>query len=97
MAKAGSAAVGLALLADHFGEGFERSAVNYLLRADLEDRMHPNPLIVSLADSCLFRYGRLDAELAEQSQRYVQWRQHWQRISINLDADRKAKGLPSVT
>ena len=82
--KSRSAAVALALLADHFGDGFEQSAVNNLLRADLEDRFHPNPLIVSLADSCLFRYGRLDAALAEQTQRYVQWRQHWRRISTNL-------------
>jgi len=84
--KSRSAAVALALIADHLGDGFEYDAVESLLRADLEDRIHPNPLIVNLADSYLFRYGRLDAALAAASPRYVQWRQLWCDISANPDA-----------
>ena len=84
--KSRSAAIALALLADHFGDGFEADAVNNLLRADVENRIHPNPLIVSLTDACLFRYGRLEDALAAQSPRYVQWRQLWRDISANPDA-----------
>ena len=62
------------------------------LRVDVENRIHPNPLIVNLTDACLFRYGRLEDALAAQSPRYVQWRQLWRDISANPDAYReKAK------
>jgi predicted protein tyrosine phosphatase len=84
--KSRSAAVALTLLADHLGDGFELDAVNSLLRADVENRIHPNPLIVSLTDACLFRYGRLEEALAELSPRFVQWRQLWRDISVNPDA-----------
>jgi predicted protein tyrosine phosphatase len=84
--KSRSAAIALALLADHFGDGHERDAVNALMRADVEDRMHPNPLVVSLADGYLFRYGRLDAALADQSPRYVRWRDLWRQIVIDPSA-----------
>jgi predicted protein tyrosine phosphatase len=84
--KSRSAAIALALLADHLGDGFEVDAVNSLLRADVENRIYPNPLILSLTDACLFRYGRLEDALAAQSPRYVQWRQLWQNIFVNPDA-----------
>jgi predicted protein tyrosine phosphatase len=84
--KSRSAAVALALLADHLGDGFELDSVNCLLRADVENRIHPNPLIVNLTDSCLFRYGRLEEALATLSPRFVQWRQLWRDISANPDA-----------
>lgn len=81
-----SAAIALALLADHFGVGRERDAVNMMMRMDVEGRMHPNPLVVSLADACLFRYGRLDAALIELSPRYVSWRDLWLKIAADPDA-----------
>jgi predicted protein tyrosine phosphatase len=84
--KSRSAAIALALLADHFGAGHEHDAVNELMRTDVESRMHPNPLVISLADACLFRYGGLDAALAELSPRYVKWRDLWQRIVVDPDA-----------
>lgn len=84
--KSRSAAVALALLADHFGVGRERDAVNALMRTDIENRMHPNPLIVSLADSCLFRYGRIDAALVDLSPRYARWRDLWRKIATDPDA-----------
>jgi predicted protein tyrosine phosphatase len=84
--KSRSAAIALALLVDHFGDGRERDAINALLRGDVENRMHPNPLIVSLADSALFRYGRVDATLAELSPRYVKWRDLWRQIVLDPDA-----------
>jgi len=84
--KSRSAAIALALLADHLGDGREHDAVNALMRADVEGRMHPNPLVVSLADSCLFRYGRLEAALAELSPRYVKWRELWRQITLDPDA-----------
>jgi predicted protein tyrosine phosphatase len=62
--KSRSAAIALALLADHFGSGREQEAVNALLRTDFENRMQPNPLVINLTDDCLFRYGRIDAALA---------------------------------
>lgn len=83
--KSRSAAIALALLADHFGDGRERHAVNGLLRADIENRMHPNPLVIELADSCLFRYGRIDAALADLSPRYLKWRQLWRDIVAEPD------------
>jgi predicted protein tyrosine phosphatase len=84
--KSRSAAVALALLADHLGDGFEVQAVNSLLRADVENRIHPNPLIVNLTDACMFRYGRLEDALAEQCPRYVQWPQPWRDIAAKPDA-----------
>jgi predicted protein tyrosine phosphatase len=84
--KSRSAAVALALLADHFGDGRERDAVSALLRSDIENRMHPNPLIIGLADDCLFRYGRINAALAELSLRYVKWRELWHNIAADPDA-----------
>ena len=92
--KSRSAAIALALLADHFGDGRERDAANALMRADLEDRMHPNPLVVSLADSCLFRYGRLDAALADLSPRYLQWRDLWREIAIDPDGHQEKAARP---
>ena len=84
--KSRSAAIALALLADHYGDGCERDAVNDLMRSDTEDRMHPNPLVVNMADACLWRYGRLDAALAEVSPRYVGWRDLWRQIAADPDA-----------
>jgi predicted protein tyrosine phosphatase len=84
--KSRSAAVALALLADAHGDGHERDAVNALLRSDIENRMHPNPLAVSLADSSLFRYGRLDAALADLSPAYVKWRDLWRKIVLDPEA-----------
>lgn len=84
--KSRSAAIALALLADHFGAGHEHDTVNELMRTDVESRMHPNPLVVSLADASLFRYGRLDVALAELSPRYLQWRDLWRKIVVDPDA-----------
>ena len=60
--------------------------MNVLLRGDIENRMHPNPLVVGLADDCLFRYGRINASLAELSPRYAKWRELWRNIAANRDA-----------
>jgi hypothetical protein len=49
----------------HLGDGREHDAVNTLLRSDIENRMHPNPLVIGLTDDRLFRYGRINAALAE--------------------------------
>lgn len=70
-------------VADHFGNGREQDAVNALLRNDIENRMHPNPLIISLMDACLFRYGRIDAALAELSPEYARWRALWRDRAAN--------------
>jgi predicted protein tyrosine phosphatase len=84
--KSRSAAIALVLLADALGDGQEREAANALMRGDTDNRMHPNPLIVSLADASLFRYGRLDGALAELSPRYLKWRDLWRQIVIDPDA-----------
>ncbi|HTH98316.1 MAG TPA: hypothetical protein VL574_12935 [Stellaceae bacterium] len=81
-----SSAIALGLLADALGAGRERQAVNTLLRDDIEVRLHPNPLIVSHIDACLFRYGRLDAALVELSPRYGRWKQLWLDIQADPDA-----------
>lgn len=81
--KSRSAAVALALLADHFGAGWERDAVNELMRGDIENRMHPNPLAVWFADACLLRTGRLEHVLAELSPRYVLWRRYWTGVALD--------------
>jgi hypothetical protein len=80
-----SAAIALALLADHLGPGREQDAVNTLLRHDIEGRLHPNPLIISLTDDCLFRYGRIDAALVALSPRYAAWRKFWRDVAIEPD------------
>jgi hypothetical protein len=84
--KSRSATTALALLADHLGAGRERDAVNVLLRCDVENSMHPNPLVISLADDCLFRYGRINTALAELCPQYTKWRELWR----NIAADRHA-------
>jgi predicted protein tyrosine phosphatase len=84
--KSRSSAIGLVLLADDLGPGGEHDAVNMLMRADLEGRMHPNPLTISLTDACLFRYGQLDAALGEASPRYRKWRDLWKQIAASPDA-----------
>jgi predicted protein tyrosine phosphatase len=84
--KSRSAAVALALLADHLGDGQEHEAVNMLLRDDVENRMHPNPLVVGLTDDCLFRYGRINAALTELSPRYARWRELWRNIAADPEA-----------
>ena len=84
--KSRSSAIALALLADHIGAGREEDAVNTLMRMDVENRMHPNPLVVDLADACLFRYGRLDATLADLSPRYVSWRDLWRKVAVDPEA-----------
>jgi predicted protein tyrosine phosphatase len=84
--KSRSPAVALALLADHLGDGRERDAVNTLLRGDIENRMHPNPLVIGLTDDCLFRYGRINAALGELCPRYAKWRELWRNIAENPDA-----------
>lgn len=89
--KSRSAALAIALLADQLGFGCERDAVSLVLRSDVDGRMQPNPLVVSLADACLFRYGRIDEALADQSGRYVEWRKLWQTIA--LAPDRTVDGL----
>jgi predicted protein tyrosine phosphatase len=81
--KSRSAAVALALLADHHGPGRERHAVNDLMRGDIENRMHPNPLTVRFADACLLRTGRLEQALAELSPRYVMWRRYWLDVALD--------------
>lgn len=78
-----SAAVALAVLADELGDNNEAEAVGALLRDDIDNRMHPNPLIVSMTDAALFRYGRLDAALAAISPRYVKWRDHWREVALD--------------
>jgi predicted protein tyrosine phosphatase len=83
-----SAAIALALLADHFGAGNQRGAVSALMWADVEGQIHPNPLVISLVDACLFRYGRIDEALAEQSVRYVKWRDTWRAAARDPDAHR---------
>jgi predicted protein tyrosine phosphatase len=84
--KSRSAAVALALLADHLGDGREHDAVNTLLRDDIENMMHPNPLVIGLIDDCLFRYGRINAALAELSPRYAKWRELWRNIATDPNA-----------
>jgi predicted protein tyrosine phosphatase len=84
--KSRSSAIALALLADHLGDRRERDAVNVLLRGDIENRMHPNPLVVGLADDCLFRYGRINASLVELSPLYAKWRELWRNIAADPDA-----------
>jgi predicted protein tyrosine phosphatase len=84
--KSRSTALAIAVLADHLGFGRERGAVSMVLRSDVEGRMHPNPLVVSLADACLFRYGRIDQALADQSSRYVEWRNLWRAIALAPDS-----------
>jgi predicted protein tyrosine phosphatase len=84
--KSRSAAIALALLADHLGVGRERDAVNTLLRSDVENRMHPNPLVISLTDDCLFRYGRINTALVELCPRYAKWRELWRNIAADPDA-----------
>ena len=81
-----SAAVALAIIADEAGPGAEANAVAALLRQDDDARMQPNPLIVSLADAALFRYGHLDAALAAVCPRYVVWRDHWRDIALDPGA-----------
>jgi hypothetical protein len=61
-------------------------AQNALLRNDAENRMHPNPLVIGLTDDCLFRYGRINAALAELSPRYAQWRELWRNIVADPEA-----------
>ena len=80
-----SPAIALALLADHLGDGGARDAVNTLLRSDVETRMHPNPLVINLTDSCLFRYGGIDAALAELCPRYAHWRALWRDVGADPD------------
>jgi predicted protein tyrosine phosphatase len=87
--KSRSAAIALALLADHFGHGREQDAVNALLRTDFENRMQPNPLVINLADDCLFRYGRIDAALAALSPQYLHWRTLWRDIRADPDRHRE--------
>jgi predicted protein tyrosine phosphatase len=87
--KSRSSAIALALLADHFEDGREQDAVNALLRTDFENRMQPNPLVISLTDDCLFRYGRIDAALATLSPRYLHWRTLWRDIRADPDRHRE--------
>jgi predicted protein tyrosine phosphatase len=84
--KSRSAAIAVALLADHLGDGRDREAVNALLRGDVENRMQPNPLVISLADNCLFRYGRINAALSDLCPRYAPWRRLWRPIAADPDA-----------
>jgi predicted protein tyrosine phosphatase len=84
--KSRSSAIALALLTDHLGDRREHDAVNMLLRRDIENRMHPNPLVVGLTDDCLFRYGRINAALTELSPRYAKWRELWRNVAADPDA-----------
>lgn len=70
-------AIAAVLLADHLGPDREGEAVNAILRADSEGRMRPNPLVISLGDTALFRYGRIDAALAERCAAYRLRRERW--------------------
>ena len=83
--KSRSAAIALAVMADHLGAGAEHEAVNALMRGDVNDRQYPNPLVISLADASLWRYGRLETALAELSPRFFQWRAVWQEIALDPD------------
>jgi predicted protein tyrosine phosphatase len=85
-----SSAIALALLADYFGSRHESEAVNTLLRSDLEDRMCPNPMVVDLTDSCLFRYGHLLAALVEQSPRFALRRALWRKLSADPERYRES-------
>lgn len=78
-----SAAMALTLIADDLGARREEETVQRLLAQDVEGRMHPNPLIVSMADAALFRYGALDAALAAVSPRYVKWRAFWHEAATD--------------
>lgn len=81
-----SSAMALAVLADELGPGRESDAVAALLRQDVVLRMHPNPLIVSLADAALFRYGRIEAALMESCPRYTKWRTWWRSAAVDPKA-----------
>ncbi|WP_060721768.1 hypothetical protein [Azospirillum thiophilum] len=91
-----SAAMALTLIADDLGSG-EEETVQRLLAQDVEGRMHPNPLIVSMANAALFRYGALDAALAAASSRYVKWRTFWREAATDpaghWERSRKARFL----
>jgi predicted protein tyrosine phosphatase len=81
-----SAAIALALLADRVGTGGEQDAVAELLALQVEVALHPNPLIVALAEAHLgLGQGRLDTALAEVSSRYVQWRDLWRAVEADPD------------
>jgi hypothetical protein len=51
--------------------------------------MQPNPLVISLTDDCLFRYGRIDATLAALSPQYTHWRALWRDIAADPDRYRE--------
>ncbi|NUB11255.1 hypothetical protein GAY28_00215 [Azospirillum brasilense] len=78
-----STAIALAILADQHGPGRETEAVAALLRQDEDSRMHPNPLLVSLADAAMLRTGALEQALAEACPRHVKWRDHWRIVALD--------------
>ncbi|PGH59224.1 hypothetical protein CRT60_00905 [Azospirillum palustre] len=90
-----STAIALALIADTLGPGREDDAVRLLLAQDAESRMHPNPLIVSMADAALLRLGALDEALSAACPRYVTWRAFWAEARLDPEGHwaktRKAK------
>lgn len=77
--KSRSAAVALALMADHLGPGGEGEAVQRLLAYDHENRISCNPGLVRMADEMLGRGGAIEAALAAACPRFVIWRAYWMR------------------
>ncbi|WP_207461269.1 hypothetical protein [Azospirillum sp. SYSU D00513] len=86
MGRSRSSALGLMALAEDLGPGQEAEAVAALSRMDMEEIMIPNPLLVRLADDQLWRYGALEAALAEASPRYAQVREHWRVVGADPEA-----------
>lgn len=78
-----STAIALAILADEMEPGREADAVAALLKQDLDSRMHPNSLLVALADAALLRVGALERALAEACPRHVKWREHWHEVALD--------------
>jgi predicted protein tyrosine phosphatase len=77
--KSRSAAIALAILADHLGVGQEEAAVRALLDHDVEGQMCFNPGLVRMADGLLNGEGRLEAALEKSCPPFVTWRAYWQQ------------------
>ena len=78
-----SAAIALGVLADELGPGAEADAVSMLLGLDVEGKVCPNPLLVRLLDSRLWRYGALENALAGACPAYVAARSNWAGVAAD--------------